>query len=140
MPEFILYHGSAEGARTFAELDGFTQGYVEAMFWLAKDESCQDADGNPDEHPHWSFDMLAPETLKEIIEICKDFQTANAADLEAAGNETQNGHDFWLTRNRHGAGFWDRGYPDEIGRRLTEAAHAYGEADLYVNDDLLYLQ
>lgn len=40
----------------------------------------------------------------------------------------QIGHDFLLTRDRHGAGFWDRGYPEPLGRNLTEAAHPYGES------------
>jgi hypothetical protein len=46
----------------------------------------------------------------------------------------QAGHDFWLTRNRHGAGFWDRGL-GEVGDKLTEAAHSEGGVDLYVGDD-----
>lgn len=39
----------------------------------------------------------------------------------------QHGHDFLLTRNGHGAGFWDRGYPVDIGRDLSTNARAYGE-------------
>ena len=37
-------------------------------------------------------------------------------------------HDFWLTRNHHGAGFWDGDY--ENGDALTEIAHEFGEVDL----------
>ena len=37
----------------------------------------------------------------------------------------QHGGDFYLTRNGHGAGFWDRGYGD-VGKQLTEAAKVYG--------------
>ena len=52
--------------------------------------------------------------------------------------ESINGHDFWLTRNRHGAGFWDRGL-EFVGINLTDAAHAWGEFNLYVGDDgLIY--
>lgn len=48
------------------------------------------------------------------------------------------GHDFWLTRNREGAGFWD-GFWGEDGDALTELAHEFPEADVYVGDDnLLY--
>lgn len=48
------------------------------------------------------------------------------------------GIDFWLTRNGHGAGFWDRGLGD-VGTRLTCAAHNYGSVDLYAGDDgLIY--
>jgi hypothetical protein len=39
-----------------------------------------------------------------------------------------------LTRNGHGAGFWDRGIGDR-GDRLTAAAHAWGEFELVIGDD-----
>ena len=44
-------------------------------------------------------------------------------------------HDFWLTRNRHGAGFWDGDYEEEAGKKLTEIAHSFGEVHPYVGDD-----
>lgn len=44
-------------------------------------------------------------------------------------------HDFWLTRNRHGAGFWDGDYEKADGEKLTELAHSFGEINLYVGDD-----
>jgi hypothetical protein len=43
----------------------------------------------------------------------------------------QAGHDFWLTRERHGGGFWDRGL-GAGGDRLAEAAKAYGDPGLSV--------
>lgn len=42
----------------------------------------------------------------------------------------QLGHDFNLTRNHHGAGFWDRGY-GELGDWLTRVAQSYGSQALY---------
>lgn len=54
-------------------------------------------------------------------------------------SDQQIAHDFWLTRNGHGAGFWDRGLGD-LGDKLTEASKSYGSSDLYVGDDnLIYL-
>lgn len=50
----------------------------------------------------------------------------------------QVGHDFWLTRNGHGAGFWDRfanGTGSIYGRALTDLSRPYGESNLYVGDD-----
>jgi len=46
----------------------------------------------------------------------------------------QLGHDLWLTRNHHGAGFWDRGL-GKLGDDLTLLAHSLGESELYVGDD-----
>lgn len=49
---------------------------------------------------------------------------------------SQAGHDFWLTRNGHGAGFWDRsddtyqGYQDF----LTKISEVHGEVSLYLGD------
>ena len=39
------------------------------------------------------------------------------------------GHDLWLTRQRHGCGFWDRDEleADGLGDQLTEVCHAMGE-------------
>ena len=47
--------------------------------------------------------------------------------LDKAGDDEQNGHDFWLTRRRHGAGFWDRGYGDSVGEILTKIAQMFPE-------------
>lgn len=48
------------------------------------------------------------------------------------------GHDFWLTRNSHGAGFWDRaGVDEEVGQHLS-AAVGHGTQwpgiDLFLDD------
>lgn len=40
----------------------------------------------------------------------------------------QHGHDFWLTRCGHGAGFWDRGY-GAVGDQLSELARLMGNVD-----------
>jgi hypothetical protein len=55
-------------------------------------------------------------------------------------DDEQFGHDFWLTRNGHGAGFWDRAPTrnpehDAIGEALTTIARSFSEVDLYVGDD-----
>ena len=47
----------------------------------------------------------------------------------------QIGHDFWLTRNHHGAGFWDRDLSNGRGEILTQIAHSFGELSPYVGDD-----
>jgi hypothetical protein len=65
-----------------------------------------------------------------------DFIDRNAADLEGLTAE-EVGHNFWLTRNRHGAGFWDLGL-GERGDRLTEAAHTYGKVDLVTDGFWVY--
>lgn len=47
------------------------------------------------------------------------------------------GHDFWLTRCGHGAGFWDGDWQSDsvnVADILTEKAQSYGEVDLLPED------
>ena len=113
--------------------DQFTRAYAECALWSSSDD-----DGTPlDEGRDYSD--IAPATLAEMLEDCTQFRRDNA-ELLSGLDEGQSGHDFWLTRNRHGAGFWDRGL-GEVGTKLTDAAHAWGSYDLYVgDDDLVYGQ
>lgn len=62
--------------------------------------------------------------LDQVEPGLEDYPRAN--ELTAAGM----GHDFCLTRNRHGAGFWDRGL-GHLGEYLTEACKGYGDHDLH---------
>jgi len=67
-----------------------------------------------------------------------DFISANNEDLEGL-DYSQIGHDFILTRNHHGAGFWDRGL-GERGERLTESAHDFGGITAFVLDGDLHAE
>jgi hypothetical protein len=104
------------------------------------DNSDENTGGSPLD-ANYTEEDIAPDTLKQMLADCTAFCETHAdllADIPQLRQEwsadEQNGHDFWLTRNGHGAGFWDRGY-GELGRQLTDAAHAYGTFDLYVGDD-----
>jgi hypothetical protein len=95
--------------------------YIQCALWASVDGDGEPLDGT------YTADDLAPETLASMREDCTGF----IGDIS--------GIDFWLTRNRHGTGFWDRGH-GSIGEQLTALAHVYGESDLYVGDDgLIYL-
>lgn len=110
--------------------DKFLRAYLEAALWSSTDDEGENLDKN------YSIEDFSNEALEEAIHDTNSFIVANEADLAQAGDDGQNGHDFWLTRERHGAGFWDRGYLDkDVAKRLTDAAHAYGEGNIYVGDD-----
>lgn len=76
----------------------------------------------------WSESSV--ETMGELI---SGFIESNSDDLHGM-DYAQIGHDFILTANRHGAGFWDRGL-GERGDRLTEMAHPYGEISAWPNHE-----
>ena len=107
----------------------FIDAYIECALWSSIGENDEPLDDN------YGPEDIAPETLKTMRADCEDFQVLcgdliDSADME----ESQAGHDFWLTRNGHGAGFWDRGLGD-VGEKLSEAAKVYGEFYLYIGDD-----
>lgn len=116
-------------------MDAFTTAYVKAALWSSMDHD-DERGGEPLDANYDTAD-ISPETLASIRDDCKAFQRDHAGDIR--GDLERAGHDFWLTRNHHGCGFWDGDWQDEVGQRLTEASHAYGECDLYVGDDgLIY--
>ena len=114
----------------FDQLDPFTQGYLEAAMWTDEPDEVIEST------PEWNYDNLAPEALEGALRDCKAFQLEAADPLRLLDSEgdDQHGHDFWLTRNGHGAGFWDRGY-GVTGKVLTDIADKYGMTDLYLGDD-----
>lgn len=110
-------------------MDKFTRAYIEAALWSSTDDEGEPLDSNYNESD------IAPETLREMQADCKDFQEDFGELLYSAHlTSEQEGHNFWLTRNGHGTGFWDRGL-GAIGDALTAAAGEYGEYNLYVGDD-----
>lgn len=103
--------------------------YLEAALWTSE--------GNMDITAEHCFSDIADETLKEINAECLDFieKSKVITDLTAY-DPSQIGHDFWLTRNHHGAGFWDRDYASkETLDALTKLSHDFGESTLYLGDD-----
>jgi hypothetical protein len=115
-----------------AAVETFLAGYVQCALWSSTDQL-----GEP-LHPRYGPGDLCAAAWLEMRADCWDFLHANLDRLEdwvrAGRSITAAGVDFWLTRNRHGAGFWDRGM-GELGARLTAAAHPYGSCDLYVGRD-----
>jgi hypothetical protein len=125
-------------------LDSFTRGYIVASLWSTNDESTP-AGGVPldDNYDHHD---ISNKTLAAMEADCEKFQNDNADDLALAydlyivtdGTDPQSyaGHDFWLSRNGHGANFLDR---NELWKhlrdRLQKAAEAMGGVNLYVGDD-----
>lgn len=116
-------------------LDSFTYAYLECALWSSTDDAGEPIDDT------YAFADLAYATVERAIDDCNLFQDANSEDIAQAPDGSnfngieRAGHDFWLTRNHHGAGFWDGDYPKETGERLTVASHAFGELTLYVGDD-----
>jgi hypothetical protein len=107
-------------------VDKFISDYIETALWST-------VEGDAPLDYNYSISELAPETLASMKIDCLDF----IGQVEALGFEFETdhaGHDFWLTRCGHGAGFWDGDYPTH-GDTLTALSTAMGNIDLYVGDD-----
>lgn len=114
--------------------ESFFDAYVTAALWSSNDESRDDGGDPLDEN--YSAGDISLATLEAMRVDCDKFQTDNAAALESAGlTEAQAGHDFWLTRNGHGCGFWDGDWPEPQATQLTSAAETFGEFNLLIADN-----
>lgn len=102
----------------------FWSGYVDAALWTS---------GLDKEYDRYD---LNESTKNKMRQDCRRFYNQNFADIQIAElSSSQAGHDFWLTRNRHGTGFWDRYEVADFSvrealQRLTKAAHKFGEYHL----------
>ena len=125
------------------EEDEFVDAYLETAFWSSNDEST-DEGGEPMDKNYSPAD-LGPGSYRclreEAVEYFKSHYDA-IADGPGGTEWSQYGmagHDFWLTRNGHGAGFWDGDWAEPDATTLTDASQAMGEIYLYVGDDgLIY--
>jgi hypothetical protein len=108
-------------------VDRVLDGYVECAEWA---DTPHDEEGNEEETCGLHTDAIA-EMRADVEAFLAEAETLDGFDQLTA---EQVGHDFWLTRNGHGAGFWDRGL-GELGDKLTAMCRPYGTSDLYVGDD-----
>jgi hypothetical protein len=129
MPEFIAEH-------TPSNVDEFTRGYLEAAEWLIQGEDGEEIDRD-------KIRGFSRAAIRAAKADCRDFQRSNKKQLaeycERTGRDMSGaGVDFWLTRNGHGAGFWDRG-SDPVFTDLTKASKPYGGTDPYVSRGWIHL-
>ena len=111
----------------------FVLAYIACALWSSTDNS-NESGGSPLDQ-NYDSDDIAPKTKVQMTADCEAFMDANAEALKDYP-VTEAGHDFWLTRNHHGSGFWEYDHgTEEQCDKLTEDAHAYGEFDLYIGDD-----
>lgn len=144
---------------TDEELDAVLNAYLSTALWSSTTENEDGETGTFDTHGY-GVDDLSDEFVTQAREDVNAFYRTERTALTPYMSPDEAGHLFWLTRNRHGAGFWDKTYHgaavgheyynrmgitrDEARyrvrfnramERLTACSHAYGSVDLYVGDD-----
>ena len=83
------------------------------------------------------FQSFVGEAEKEITEkVGSDWSSIDDFYTGSANSDYQTEHDFILTANGHGCGFWERSdWPKEVGDILDKLAKKYGEIHAEVGDD-----
>ena len=107
------------------EPNEFFEAYVDCAHWLLPEDEAP--------CPHHRCG-----SLRAMRKDCKAFiERVQELKIPTDGwTSSQAGHDFFLTRNGHGAGFWDRywgGHPHEAaGDALSDVAKHFGETHEHV--------
>ena len=133
------FRGASKRPFTDKFFASVVEGYVTAALWSSTDDDGAPLDKNFDEtnivaeaadkmrHDVERFLIEAEDAIREAAD--KMEKPLNADFAESLG------HDLWLSRNGHGAGFWDGDWPEGPAEKLEEAAKSRGSSDLYVGDD-----
>ena len=141
MPRYVLPKSGtvtvAGAPAAFYGHDPFTRAFIEALFWTESDKDDIPADAG--------YADLSSSALDAIRADCARFQKENEPYLAQAYarpgyDEARAGHDFWLTRNGHGTGFWDRDELDagDLGAKLASFCGFgtdFDQMDAYMGDD-----
>lgn len=120
----------------------FIRHYIVAALWSSTNEGEQATSENLD--GQYDGDDIAMATYMAMVEDCANFigkMIENLSQEELAEIDAEQcGHDFWLTRNGHGTGFWDRKELEAngLGDRLTELAKQFGECNLEGDGTYVY--
>jgi hypothetical protein len=110
--------------------------FIRALLFAETDRCDQPLDA------HYTAADLSPALRLRIAAECAQFLdqahdtlvSVECARQDASVYESA-GHDFLLTRNGHGCGFWDGDWPEDAGSALTDLARSFKELAVYVGDD-----
>jgi len=109
----------------------FVGGCLRAMIFTGQFYDSPESEPRPIDD-EFCVDDIPHDIVNEIREDCMAFLESSA--FMVANDPEQAGVDFHLTRNGHGAGFWDGGWP-EYGEELTTRSKTYGSAELAGSTD-----
>jgi hypothetical protein len=124
---------------TVPGLPASVRAYLTTALWSSVDDEGEPFDRN------YSLSDFSQSALARAVACVGNFERENDEALSAAiatgevvrgpdFNEWERaGHDLWLTRNGHGAGFWDGDWPKPYADVLTMNARNLGEVEIYVS-------
>jgi len=122
------------------KLKSIISAHIDALLWSETAENGDQFDA------HYTARDVEADTLVGLCSDCAAFlckcEEEGLADfdeliLRRPDNDADGsaGHDFLLTRNGHGAGFWDGDWEESAGDKLTSIASSFPQVSLYLGDD-----
>ena len=115
---------------TEEQLSAFVGQYLETALWADVEEDYGD------DIVRFGRESFSQSALDLAQHDCLLF-LASAPDIEDC-RLTDAAHDFWLTRQGHGAGFWDGDWDDGLSDQLTDLCGNMGPTCLYLGQDDLF--
>ena len=125
-----------------ASLRRMAEGYLSALLMSTSND-----DGEFLSDLGYDYKILSKEAMDKVKSDIISFATQNAVYIYALMKEhnvdpEEIGSDFFLTREGHGAGFWDTPRPtsqddmfDKATDALTKSSEKFGPVDPYLGDD-----
>ena len=156
MGKFEEIYESVMNESTTNDVDIMLKHYLTTALWSSIDVNSKDESNLDDKY---DIDDFSKNAYNKSKNDCKQFLTKVETELKKYNknvdkseqytiynlsdgkHKTKNrelemlGHNFWLSRNGHGAGFFDGDYVDEMEKILTKVADSMGGVDLYVGDN-----
>jgi len=128
--------------------DDFWEGYIVALAFTAHKYESANAEPEPlYSNPGGDIsdvvdieELLGHIDINEVMRMmhdCIDFICTCHRWIGSDGDWERAGSDFHLTRNGHGAGFWDGDW--EHGKQLTDQSETWGALELSVYGDSYYI-
>ena len=110
--------------------------YFEALFFVDVN-----IDSEIENHADLSFSDINKESLVSQIKQLDAFFEKAGSILDNTDYDLGRAcHDFYFTRNGHGAGFWENDYcTEEQGMALTKIAQSFGVTYVYEHGGELYI-
>lgn len=140
-----LEEGYSSKAINGVDVHEFIRGYIEAILFTETDES-NESGGEP-LNQNYGEEDFSHEAMERVEADCRSFlhkaapwiTEENYKGALTGTVEAHAGHDFWLTRVGHGAGFWDGDWKSDehsVGDGpLTQRAKEAGHVDVILGDD-----
>lgn len=109
--------------------------YAETALWSSTELDDEGNMGGDALDENYGVDDIDSDAFAEMIADCESFRDCHA-DLLGDVEPSTAGHNFWLSRNGHGAGFFDSAaaHADELQR----ATKSYGSVDLYAHEGKVF--